>query len=164
MGPPDGRPSKHVTDVEIVRAILDSHRERLGVELLERTGDLEQDARRLLELDAVVLSHDGGDDPVFVFANEAAARLWKLPIDALVGMPSRLSAPPEHRGERAAMLADAASTGVLAGYSGERVAADGSRFVIEGATLWTVDGYPERPGQAVVFRSWRPSSEGAAVR
>lgn len=108
-----------------------------------------------MALDAVVLSHDGGDDPVFVFANHAAAKLWRMPVEELVGMPSRLSAPPEHRGSRAVMLADAASAGVLAGYSGERVAKDGTRFMIEDATLWTVD-YSERPGQAVVFRGWRP--------
>jgi PAS domain-containing protein len=147
------------TDLGIVRAILDSHRERLGVELFERTGDTEHDAQLLRKLDAVVLSHDGGQDPVFVYANDAAAELWRLPIDALVGMPSRLSAPPERRGERASMLADAASAGFLVGYTGERITADGSRFMIEDATLWTVDGFPDRPGQAVVFRTWRPLAQ-----
>jgi len=129
----------------------------VGGELVERTGDPSRDALLLLTLDAVVLSHDGGDDPVFVYANEAAAALWRMPIDELVGMPSRLSAPPEWRDERASMLADARTSGVLRGYSGERVAGDGSRFVIEDATLWTVDGYPDRPGQAVVFTAWHPA-------
>ena len=139
--------------VQRVTCILDSHRAHVGSELIARSGDGVADAQRLLELDAVVLSHDGGDDPHFVYANSAAARLWRMPIDDLVGMPSRFSAPPEHRAERASMLADAASTRVLHGYSGERVAKDGTRFVIEGATLWTVD-YPDGPGQAVVFRDW----------
>lgn len=142
-------------EVQIAQAILDSHRDRVGVELLERSGVGAEDARRLRELDAVVLSHDGAADPVFVYANRAAADLWRMRMDELVGMPSRLSAPPEHRQSRATMLADAASSGVLHDYAGERVASDGSRFVIEGATLWTVDGYPDRPGQAVVFRNWR---------
>lgn len=135
-------------------AILDSHRERVGSELVERSGDPATDAKRLFCLDAVVLSHDGGSDPVFVYANSAAASLWRMPIEDLVGMPSRLSAPPEQRASRASMLADAASVGVLHGYTGERIASDGTRFVIAGATLWTVDGYPDRPGQAVVFRDW----------
>jgi hypothetical protein len=43
---------------------------------------------------------------------------------------------------------------VLTGYAGERIAADGTRFMIEDATLWTVD-YPQGPGQAVVFTQWR---------
>lgn len=141
-------------EVQIARAILDSHRDRVGVDLVDRSGDDVDDARRLRELQAVVLSHDGGDDPVFVYANDAAAALWRMPVDEIVGMPSRLSAPPEQRLSRATMLADAAATGVLHGYSGERIARDGTRFVIEGATLWTVDGYPHRPGQAVVFRDW----------
>lgn len=135
-------------------AILDSHRDRVGSELLERSGDPAEDTRRLRDLDAIVLSHDGGADPAFVYANHAAAALWRMSIEDLVGMPSRLSAPPEQRESRATMLADAASSGVLHGYAGERVASDGTRFVMAGATLWTVDGYPDRPGQAVVFRDW----------
>lgn len=142
-------------EATIAQVILDSHRDRVGVELLERSGDPAEDARLLRDLDAIVLSHDGGADPAFVYANHAAAALWRMPIENLVGMPSRLSAPPEHRQSRATMLADAASSGVLHGYAGERIASDGSRFFIEGATLWTVDGYPDRPGQAVVFRNWR---------
>jgi hypothetical protein len=51
------------------------------------------------------------------------------------------------------MLKNAAGSGVLHGYSGERIAKDGTRFMIEGATLWTVD-YPQGPGQAVVFTTW----------
>ncbi len=142
-------------EVQIAQAILDSHHDRVGVELLERSGDPAEDARRLRDLEAIVLSHDGGADPAFVYANHAAAALWRMSIEDLVGMPSRLSAPPEQRESRATMLADAASSGVLHGYAGERVASDGTRFVIAGATLWTVDGYPDRPGQAVVFRDWR---------
>jgi hypothetical protein len=140
----------------VAAAILDSYRDRVGFELVPRTGDAEEDEERLFSLDAVVLSHDGGTDPSFVYANAAAARLWRMPVDALVGMPSRLSAPPEWRDERSAMLEQAARDGILRGYSGERIASDGTRFVISDATLWTVDGYPERPGQAVVFSQWRP--------
>lgn len=143
---------------QIAALILDSHRDRVGSELAERSGNADVDAARLMDLDAVILSHDGGDDPAFVYANRAAARLWRMPIDELVGMPSRLSAPSEHRDSRASMLEEAAETGVLRGYRGERVAKDGTRFVIEGATLWTVD-YPDGPGQAVVFRDWRPVAD-----
>ena len=142
-----------LTDIEIVGYILDSHRDLVGGELIERSADPKVDAQRLFELDAVVLSHDGGADPRFVYANLAAARLWRMDVDELVGMPSRLSAPPDHRNERQAMLQQAAQDGVLRGYAGTRVAKDGTLFVIEDATLWTVD-YPQGRGQAVVFRSW----------
>ena len=138
---------------DIVQAILDSYRRRVGSELIPRSGDARADAGLLDQFEGVVLSHDGGDDPVFVYANAAAASLWRMPIDELIGMPSRLSAPPEHRQSRASMLADAATSGLLTDYSGERIARDGTRFVISGATLWTVD-YAGRPGQAVVFWEW----------
>jgi PAS domain-containing protein len=141
------------TDPMIAQAILDSHAARVGTELVARTSDPESDARALFELNSVILSHDGGDDPHFVYANQAAADLWRMPVSELIGMPSRLSAPPEHQASRASMLKDAAGSGVLRGYAGERVAKDGARFVIEDATLWTVD-YPQGPGQAVVFTRW----------
>lgn len=142
-----------VNDPVIAQAILDSHASRVGTELIERTGNAGTDANALFMLNAVILSHDGGDDPHFVYANQAAADLWRMDVSELIGMPSRLSAPPEHQAERASMLKDAAASGVLTGYAGERFAKDGTRFMIEDATLWTVD-YPQGPGQAVVFTSW----------
>ena len=142
-----------INDPVIAQAILDSHASRVGTELIERTGDADSDAKSLFSLNAVILSHDGGDDPHFVYANQAAADLWRMGVSELIGMPSRLSAPPEHQAERASMLKDAAGSGVLTGYAGERIAQDGTRFMIEDATLWTVD-YPQGPGQAVVFTSW----------
>jgi len=139
---------------EIARCILDSYASRLGTPLLEASGDRAADAHRLMELDAVVLSHDGAKDPRFVYANRAAASLWRMPLEELIGMPSRLSAPPERRQNRSQMLSEAATAGFLRGYDGERIAKDGTRFIIRDATLWTVDGYPGGPGQAVVFSDW----------
>lgn len=138
-------------DVVIATAILDSHRQRVGVELVERTGDPAADALLLRDLDAVVLCHDGAGDPRFVYANGAAALRWSTTVARLVGMPSRLSADEQHRGERAGALATAAAAGVHRGYRGERRAFDGTAFVIEDATLWTVDGLPDGPGQAATF-------------
>lgn len=144
-----GLPAPHVA-----ACILDSYETRLGTPLVERSGDPEADAHHLMELDAVVLSHDGAADPCFVYANRAAASLWRMPLDELIGMPSRFSAPPEQRQGRSQMLSEAARSGFLRGYEGERVAKDGSRFLIRNATLWTVDGYSTGPGQAVVFTDW----------
>lgn len=114
--------------------------------------------REMMSSPAVILCHDGGDDPRFIYANKAAAALWRMGIDDIIGMPSRLTAPPELRTERSQALAQVASDGVLFGYSGERVTAEGTRFVIEGATLWTVDLPDGASGQAVVFDTWRESS------
>jgi hypothetical protein len=79
-----------------------------------------------------------------------------MSIEDMIGMPSRLSAPSNARDDRARMLSDASRDGVLAGYNGERVASDGTRFWIMDATLWAVDGYSSGPGQAVVFSRWEP--------
>ena len=140
----------------VAACILDSYARRIGRELLHRSGDLLDDAKRLLAYEAIVLSHDAGVDLRFVYASSAAASLWRISVEDMIGMPSRLSAPADAREDRARMLSDASRDGVLSGYSGERVARDGTRFQIMDATLWTVDGYPDGPGQAVVFSRWEP--------
>jgi PAS domain-containing protein len=141
--------------VELVKELLDSYFVRVGHELFERSGDAVEDVRRLDVLEAVVLAHDGGADPVFTYANEAAAALWKTTVDQLIGMPSRLSAAPEHRDARASALGAALATGVVLDYSGERQALDGSRFMIHNATLWT---FVNGPGQAATFTDWSPAA------
>ena len=65
-------------------AIADSYRRLVGEPLCAPT--------ELEDLPAVVLCHDDSVDPILVFANRAARDLWEAP---LVGMPSRLTAPPE---------------------------------------------------------------------
>ena len=144
--------------IEVATPILASNRERVGLDLVPPSGDRARDAAELFELAAVVLCHDGADDPVFIYANAAAAALWRMDVSELIGMPSRLTAPPERRDERSAMLDEATTTGVLQGYSGERVASDGTRFVISDATLWKVDGLPMGPGLAAMFTRWRPQA------
>ena len=140
---------------ELIRELLDSYAVRVGHELIPRTGDDLEDARRLDALEAVVLAHDGAADPVFTYANEAAAALWKTTVDQLIGLPSRLSAAPEHRDARASALGAALATGVVRDYSGERQALDGSRFMIHNATLWT---FVKSPGQAATFTAWSPAA------
>lgn len=138
-------------DPVLVREILDSYAVRVGHELIARSGDDAEDTRRLDAWESAVLAHDGAADPVFTYANAAAARLWRTTVDQLIGMPSRLSAPAEHREERAASLGNARESGVVHDYSGERQALDGSRFTIHHATLWTfVTGH----GQAATFSDW----------
>jgi hypothetical protein len=101
------------------------------------------------------VGHDLVPDPRFIFANTAAASLWRMRVEELVGLPSRLSAPPEFQAERAGALAQAAAHGVLFGYSGERIAADSTRFTIVDATLWTVELPGGGLGQAATFDTWR---------
>jgi hypothetical protein len=137
--------------------IVASYHARTGEDLLGGDGRPDDRAgpamsRRLYELPAVVLCHDGAADPVFVYANAAACALWRMPREDLVGMHSRLSAGPDQRGSRSAMLDQARGDGLLRGYHGIRQARDGSRFEIRDAVVWTVDDEAGRPvGQAATF-------------
>ena len=142
---------------DVVVAIADSYRRWVGHDLLPAGTGSSSEAieQALMTSSAVILCHDGTPDPRFIFANKAAASLWRMSVEDLVGMPSRLSAPPEVQAERAGALAQAAAHGVLFGYSGERIAADSTRFAIVDATLWTVELPGGGLGQAATFDTWR---------
>ena len=150
-----------MVETTIITAILDSYLDRVGADLIPRSGAAHTDAEALHEASIVVLCHDGADDPVLIYANAAAAALWKMPLEQLIGLPSRLTAAAHHQPDRAEALNTARSAGVLYGYSGERVASDGTRFMIRQAVLWTVDGLPHGAGQAAMFSSWEPVEENA---
>lgn len=108
----------------------------------------------LYMLPAVVLCHDTAVDPLFVYANAAAQKLWERSWEQFIGWPSRLTAPPQARAQRAAALA---GDGVVRGYSGVRVAASGRLFRIHDATVWTVsDDAGQVVGQAATFARVTP--------
>jgi hypothetical protein len=121
------------------------------------TAEAIEAARRLFHAPVVVLSHDGGADPVFVYANARALHLWEMEWGQLVGMQSKYSAPPEQRNDRAGMLAEARRTGFITGYSGVRVSRTGRLFRIADCALFAVRaGDPAAAaaasvGQAAVF-------------
>lgn len=103
----------------------------------------------------VVVSHGAEADPILNFANAAALELWNVDFATFCQMPSRLTAEPVHRDERADMLARVTRDGFIDDYAGIRIAVDGRRFRIEQAYVWNVhdaDGSPA--GQAAMFDRW----------
>jgi hypothetical protein len=108
----------------------------------------------------VVLAHDGADPsadpgPRLIYANRAALRLWRRHWAELVGMPSRLTAEPAARQERAQALVRARSQRAITGYGGVRIDSQGRRFRIEGARVFSLrDGAGEPCGQAACFSRW----------
>jgi hypothetical protein len=141
--------------VERTRELLDSYRRFVGRELIERAGDAIEDARRLFEAPRVVVAHGTEADPILNYGNRAAANLWEIDLAELLRMPSRLTAEPARRDERARMLARVAEHGFIDDYAGVRIAATGRRFRIEQAIVWNVvaaDGSPA--GQAATFDRW----------
>ncbi|MGV9383648.1 MEKHLA domain-containing protein [Nonomuraea sp. NPDC003707] len=70
-----------------------------------------------------------------------------------VGLPSRLSAEPDRREDRRALLDAVRRDGFATGYRGQRIAKSGGRFWIEDVTMWNlVDGDGLLVGQAATFR------------
>jgi hypothetical protein len=136
--------------------LLDSYRRLLGRELIDRSGAPEEQSRRLFEAPFVVLSHGMEPDPVLNYGNRAALDLWETDFAALTATPSRLTAEPVHRDERARLLERVTRDGYIDDYTGVRISTTGRRFFIERATVWNLTDEAGRPaGQAATFATWR---------
>ena len=103
----------------------------------------------------MIVSHDTSEDPKLNYGNRKALELWEARSDQLIGMPSRKTAEPMHRDERAKMLAETGTNGYFKGYQGIRISLTGRRFFIENATIWNlVDKAGDAAGQAATFSEW----------
>ncbi len=144
--------------LRLARRLLLSHRLAFGVPLLRGLDPAAEPRRAAQELFAagqVVLAHDVAADPLLIYANRAALRLWRRRWAAMVGMPSRLTAEPCQRAERADALERARRRSALRGYGGIRIDSRGRRFRIENARLWgLVDEAGSVCGQAAAFGRW----------
>lgn len=106
---------------------------------------------------AAIVAHGTEPDPVFFYGNRLALELFGMDFAAFTRLPSRFSAEPLLREERALLLERVARDGFIDDYSGIRIAASGRRFRIERATVWNlVDVAGMRHGQAAVFAQWTP--------
>jgi hypothetical protein len=138
--------------------LIRSYRHWTGRNLVDAALSLAASARVLYEAPFVVLSHDTAADPRFTYANLSAQRLFEMPWDQLVGMPSRYSAEPLAREERERLLTWVAEQGYTDDYSGIRVSRSGKRFLIRRATVWNLlDGSGKVCGQAACFAEWEPA-------
>ncbi|MFM8479503.1 MAG: MEKHLA domain-containing protein, partial [Planctomycetaceae bacterium] len=145
------------------QVLLDSFQKYLGRELITRSDDPEDEARRLFEAPFVVVSHGTQDDPVLNYGNRAALSLWEMDAATLTSMPSRLTAEPMHRDERAEMMARALRDGYVDDYQGIRISSSGKRFHISQAIIWNlVNLSGQRVGQAATFSRWTPVESPAS--
>lgn len=109
----------------------------------------------LFDSPAVVVSHGTQDDPILNYGNRVALDLWEMSSDQLTSTPSRQTAEPVHRDERARLLARVTRDGYIDDYSGIRISATGRRFRIDHATVWNVlDEQDCLHGQAATFSDW----------
>ena len=149
----------HVNDVSMdltwIRWLLDSHALWLKRELIDRRGGMEAQSERLFLAPFVVVSHIDSDDPILNYGNRQALELWEMTWQQFTATPSRLTAEPLNREERARMLRQVAARGFVDDYRAVRIARTGRRFLVERATVWNVvDEDGARRGQAATFAEW----------
>ncbi|HXH65195.1 MAG TPA: MEKHLA domain-containing protein [Mariprofundaceae bacterium] len=143
---------EHLSDH--VALLADSFTRLTGRRLLENT-DARELARRIWEAPFALVSHGAEADPVFNYANLTALRLFEMGWDAFTHLPSRLSAEPDKREARAALLQRVSEHGYIDDYAGVRISATGRRFVIRDAVVWNViDRQGHCHGQAAMFARW----------
>ena len=136
------------------RLLLNSYARYVGHELIPRSGT-EQDSQVLFEAPFVVVAHGTEADPLLNYGNAAATELWQTTLSQLIGMPSRKTAEPVHRDERARLLQRTREFGFIDDYSGIRISTTGQRFRIHQATVWNVvDDDEIHVGQAATFSEW----------
>lgn len=151
-------------DTAHVRLLLDSFARLVGRELLSRDGSAVEQAHRLFTAPFVVVSHDTQADPLLTYGNRAALALWEMTAAEFRGTPSRLTAEPMHRDERARLLERTRRDGFVDDYQGIRISRTGRRFLIERAVVWNlVDTDGTLRGQAATFADWTPLDGTAAA-
>lgn len=102
-----------------------------------------------------IVAHGTEADPLFFFASRVALARFGMDAARFLGMPSRLSAEAPLRSERQSLLDRVNREGFIDDYAGVRIAADGTRFRIEAATVWNlVDPDGSVHGQAAAFGRW----------
>lgn len=132
-----------------------SFRHWLGRDLLAGVSDPRALAEALFNAPFVLVSHGTQPDPVLNYGNLAALALWEMSWEELTRTPSRLTAEPVARVERARLLAEVTQHGHIANYAGVRIAQSGRRFCIERAVVWNLlDESGTHYGQAAMFDRW----------
>ncbi|MBS0202758.1 MAG: MEKHLA domain-containing protein [Planctomycetes bacterium] len=141
--------------LEQTQILLDSYRHWTGRELLPRQGTVHDQAVALHQAPFVVVSHGTQPDPILNYGNHVALELWEMSLTQFLQTPSRLTAEPMHRDERAQLLERTRRDGYVDDYRGIRISSTGRRFRIDRATVWNLIDENGRPcGQAATFSEW----------
>jgi MEKHLA domain len=136
--------------------LLDSFRHWLDRDLIARSGTPDEQAQSLFNAPFVVVSHGTEADPILNYGNNRALALWEMDVATFLRTPSRQTAEPVHRDERARLLERTTRDGYVDDYRGIRISRTGRRFEIEQAIVWNLlDGAGRHVGQAATFAEWR---------
>ncbi len=135
--------------------LLASFRHWTGRDLLPGAADGPGAAAALWAAPFVVVSHGTEEDPVLNYGNRAALALWETDWATLTRLPSRLTAEPLERAERARMFQRVHAAGWVDDYRGVRITSTGRRFTIDDGIIWTLrDGEGRVHGHAATFSRW----------
>ena len=141
--------------------LLRTYHQWTGRHLIEPCGDTQHEARMLFEAPFAVISGGAEGDQILNYGNKTAMDLWEMDWETLTRTPSRLTAEPMHRDERAEFLRRVREQGFIDDYSGIRISSKGRRFRIAQATVWNVaDAHGNYAGQAATFSKWDFLNEG----
>ncbi|MFQ5582558.1 MAG: MEKHLA domain-containing protein [Mariprofundaceae bacterium] len=144
---------RHPEHIAILRSSL---KHWTGCDLVAPDLDDEQAAIAVHDAPFAIVSHGTEADPVFNYANRTALQLFEMDWDECTSTPSRLSAEPVSREERAGLLAEVSKNGFIDNYTGVRISKTGKRFLIENATVWNLlDENGAYCGQAAMFSDWK---------
>ncbi len=136
--------------------IAESYCRLLGRPLLTSDVDI---ASAMWNAPRVIVAHGTQDDPIFFYGNRLALDAFEMDFAAFAQLPSRYSAEPLVREERARLLERVARDGFIDDYAGVRISATGKRFRIAQAVVWNlVDVAGVCHGQAATFESWQSLS------
>ena len=110
---------------------------------------------RLWNAPRVIVAHGSEADPVFFYGNRLALEAFEMDFSGFTRLPSRYSAEPVNREERARLLERVSRDGFIDDYAGVRISAKGRRFRIEQAVVWNlIDTDGVCHGQAATFDRW----------
>ncbi len=134
-----------------------TYRQFVGHDLMEDAApSLPDFGDRLYHAPFFVASHGTQEDPIFNYGNQAALDLFEFDWDSFIELPSRKSAEPVNREERARLLEAVTRQNYIANYAGVRISSTGRRFHIPAATVWNViDEAGQYRGQAATFSNWK---------
>jgi hypothetical protein len=138
---------------ERLRLIVASYQRLTGKALIDNVPS-EIAALRQAVWDAprAIVAHGTETDPVFFYGNRLALQQFEMSFEEFARLPSRFSAEPLAREERAKLLDSVTRQGYVDNYSGIRIAKSGKRFMIENGTVWNlIDEQGLHQGQAAVF-------------
>jgi hypothetical protein len=142
--------------IDWTQILLNSYRQLLGQELIDRQGTAAEQSQRLSEATWAIVSHGTEQDPVLNYGNKMALELWQMDWQTFTATTSKQTAEPINQAERQKMLTQAQRQGFIKNYQGIRISQSGRRFAISDAIIWNLqDQHGQYCGQAATFDRWQ---------